>query len=165
MTNRIRLAIAVVSACSGMGCSSTGDVAEPQGPAAATISEGIEYRATTAVLESFPVQLHTTVDITNRSGSAVGHVFPDGCVVLLRAFQGTSQVPSWDQQGIVGCTQALIEVNLTSGGSRRFQVRTDARAILGDSLPNGRYRLEAYLRPSGKLVRVDAGAADLAVPR
>jgi hypothetical protein len=165
VTNSIRLAIAVGCATWGLSCSSTGDVAEPQGPAAATISEGIEYRASTAVLESFPVQLHTIVDVTNRSGSAVDVVFPDGCIVLLRAFQGTRPVPSWDQQGLVGCTQALIEVHFARGASRRFETRTDARAILGDSLSDGQYRLEAYLRPSGKVVRVDAGVADLAIPR
>jgi hypothetical protein len=42
---------------------------------------------------------------------------------------------------------------------------TSARAILGDSLPDGRYRLEAWLRPDSGPVFVEAGTVDLSVPR
>jgi len=38
-----------------------------------------------------------------------------------------------------------------------------AATILGDSLPNGEYRITAYLRPE-QIVELDAGMAHLAVP-
>ena len=38
-----------------------------------------------------------------------------------------------------------------------------AATILGDSLPNGNYRITVYLRP-GEIVELDVGTADLAVP-
>ena len=38
-----------------------------------------------------------------------------------------------------------------------------AATILGDSLPDGEYRITAYMRP-GQVVELEAGMADLAVP-
>ncbi len=164
---RILARPAITAACLAVatGCSNSGDVAEPQPPAATTVADGVEYRTQTLVLESFPVQLHTIVDVTNRSSDRVELVFPDGCVVLLRAFQDPQQEPVWDQGRDIACTMMLTQADLAPGESRRFETRTGARDILGDSLNDGRYRLEAYLRPSGKTVRIDAGTVHLAVPR
>jgi hypothetical protein len=126
---------------------------------------GLEYRAWTDVLESFPVQLRINVRITNTTGSAIDLTFPDGCVVLVRAYrQGASQ-PAWDQQSITGCTLALVQVRLEPGRSVTRVSATGARAILGDSLPDGHYLLQAVLRPNTGLITVQAGTVPLSVPR
>jgi hypothetical protein len=129
--------------------------------------DGVHFSATTAVLESFPVHLHTTVEATNRGGSPATLVFPDGCTVLLRAWRedGTADEPAWDQAGTTACTMAVQRVTLQPGESRSFETRTDAREILGDSLPDGSYRLAAYLRPATGAVQVPAGTVPLAVQR
>ncbi len=141
------------------------DTAGPDNGGFLRTEEGLLYRASTAVLESFPVQLRTHVNITNATGSDIDLTFPDGCVVLIRAYREGSSQPAWDQRANTGCTAALVRVHLGPGESQEFVAATDARAILGDSLPDGNYRLRAVLRPQTGEVIVDAGTAPLAVPR
>lgn len=154
------LAVAFAVGCGGNAVDPAGDA-----PAALRTPDGLEYSAETLVMESFPVQLNTRVHVTNSSSSARTLTFPDGCVVLVRAYRAGSSKPVWDQGNSVGCTMALVGVNLAPGETRTLESRTGAAEILGDSLPDGRYTLEAYLRPSTGTVTVDAGVADLAVPR
>jgi hypothetical protein len=125
---------------------------------------GITYRVTDfAIAESFPVQLGITVEIENESTTPKSVTFPDGCVVLMRAYDGRPE-PVWDMGDTVGCTLALVEVDLAPGESQEFQAGlVSAATILGDTLPNGEYRITAYLRP-GQIVELEAGTADLAVP-
>ncbi len=125
---------------------------------------GITYRATSLIIaESFPVQIGVTVELVNESGMPQSVTFPDGCVVLMRAYDGGPD-PVWDMGGSVACSLALVEVDLAPGGSEVFQSGlVSAATILGDSLPNGEYRITAYLRP-GEVVELNAGRADLAVP-
>jgi hypothetical protein len=125
---------------------------------------GITYTMTSfAIAESFPVQLRITVELANESTTQKSVTFPDGCVVLMRAYDGGTE-PVWDMGSTVACTLALVEVDLVPGESQEFQVGlVSAATILGDSLPNGEYRITAYLRP-GQIVELEAGVADLAVP-
>jgi len=126
--------------------------------------DGITYRVTSfAIAESFPVQIRITVQIENESTTSQSVTFPDGCVVLIRAYdRGTK--PVWDEGHTVACTQALVQVSLPPGESEEFHTGlVSAATILGDSLPNGEYRITAYLRP-GQIVELDAGMVDLAVP-
>jgi hypothetical protein len=123
------------------------------------VDSPVTYKVTGfAIAESFPVQISVTVEATNGSVT-----FPDGCVVLMRVYaDGTD--PAWDMSGAVACTQALVQVDLDPGGTEQFQTGlVSAATILGDSLPNGNYRITAYLRP-GEIVELDAGTVDLAVP-
>ncbi len=126
--------------------------------------DGITYRVTEFnIAESFPVQLGITVELANESTTQKSVTFSDGCVVLMRAY-GTGTEPVWDMGPTVACTLALVVVELAPGESREFQVGlVSAATILGDSLPNGQYRITAYLRP-GQIVELEAGVADLAVP-
>ena len=81
----------------------------------------------------------------------------------MRAY-GDGTEPVWDMSGAVGCTQALVQVDLAPGGTEQFQTGlVSAATILGDNLPNGNYRITAYLRP-GEIVELDVGTVDLAVP-
>ncbi len=125
---------------------------------------GITYRVTGFdIAESFPVQLGITVELANESTTQKSVTFPDGCVVLMRAYDGGTE-PVWDMGNTVACTLALVEVDLAPGESQEFQVGlVSAATILGDSLPDGEYRITAYLRP-GQIVELEAGMADLAVP-
>ena len=126
--------------------------------------DGIRYRVTAfAIAESFPVQLGITVELENESMSPQSVIFPDGCVVLMRAYDSRAE-PVWDMSQTVACTLALVEVDLAPGESEEFSTGlVSAATILGDSLPNGEYRITAYLRP-GQIVELEAGVADLAIP-
>ena len=162
MTRRPTLAIGLFLAA----CSNGGD------PVADTPSDsrsvgGIVYTAQTAIAESFPVQLYVTVTATNPSGNAVELGFPDGCIVTLRAYDNAELTgePAWDQARAVVCTHAIEERTVPGGGALELRGASDARDVLGDSLPDGRYYLTAVLRPNGETVEVPAGSADLAVPR
>ena len=126
--------------------------------------DGITYRVTGFVIaESFPVQLGITVELENESATPKSVTFPDGCVVLMRAYDGRTE-PLWDMGNTVACALVLVEVDLAPGESQQFQAGlVSAATILGDSLPNGEYRITAYLRP-GEIVELEAGIADLAVP-
>ncbi len=125
---------------------------------------GITYRVTGFVIaESFPVQLGITVELENESTTPQSVTFPNGCVVLMRAYDSGTE-PAWDLGQAVGCTLALVEVDLVPGEREEFDTGlVSAATILGDSLSNGEYRITAYLRP-GQIVELDAGMADLAVP-
>ena len=127
-------------------------------------TDGITYRVTSFnIAESFPVQLQITVEIENESTTSQSVTSPDGCVVLVRAYDGGTE-PVWDEGRTAACTQALVQVSLAPGESADFHTgMLSAATILGDSLPNGEYRIAAYLRP-GKIVERDAGRVDLAVP-
>ncbi len=126
--------------------------------------DGITYRVTSFVIaESFPVQLGITVELENESTIPRSVTFPDGCVVLMRAYDSGTE-PVWDMGQTVACTLALVEVDLAPGQSEEFITGlVSAASILGDSLPNGEYQITAYLRP-GQIVELEAGMADLAVP-
>ena len=132
--------------------------------ASSDVIGGLTYQVTSFVIaESFPIQIGVTVEILNGSTTSQSVTFPDGCVVLMRAYD-TGTEPAWDMGGAVGCTMALVQVDLGPGESREFQTGlVSAQTILGDSLPNGTYRITVYLRP-GQIVELDAGTADLAVP-
>ena len=125
---------------------------------------GITYRVTGFVIaESFPVQIGITVELENESTTPQSVTFPDGCVVLMRAYDSGTD-PIWDMGQTVACSLALVEVDLAPGQSEEFITGlVSAASILGDSLPNEEYRITAYLRP-GQIVELEAGMADLAVP-
>ena len=130
----------------------------------AQLIDGITYRVTSfTIAESFPVQLGITVEIENESTNPQSVTFPDGCVVLMRAYDSGTE-PVWDMSQTVACTLALVEVDLAPGEIEEFSVGlVSAATILGDSLPNGEYRITAYLRP-GQVVELEAGVVDLAIP-
>ena len=61
---------------------------------------------------------------------------------------------------------ALVPVELAPGATREVPTPTaSAYDILGEDLPDGKYRITIYLRPDGAVVEIDAGTTDLAIPR
>lgn len=131
----------------------------------APLTEGdLRYVAETSIMESFPVQLATTVKIENIGSKPASVEFANGCPVLLRAYRTPDRTaqPAWDQAREVFCTQAIQVITIMPGESREFTTRTDAAQILGDSLPNGRYFLTAVVNKTGWPLQLEAGAVDLA---
>lgn len=126
---------------------------------------GIDFLA--EVAPSSP-GLSARVTIANRRAEPVVLAFPDGCLALLRAYEGESDrlAPVWDQRDAVACDPASASIELAPGERREVPVPpVDADQILGDTLPDGTYRLTAYLRPEGRVVEVEAGTVELAVSR
>ena len=122
------------------------------------IFEGLTYRVTqVAIAESGPIQIGVTVEVENATASERSVVFPDGCVVLMRAYVG-GPTSVWDLATDRGCDLALVQVDLAPGEVRRYQTGlVSAAEILGDDLPPGEYRLTAYLRPGGQVVELEMG--------
>lgn len=164
------LLLAAALACGGAASTTTAPAGDPGALTGAVVRNGIEYEADVRVMESFPVQLAATVTVTNRGTEERTVTFSDGCLALLRAYRSDGGGPVWDQAGEMGCTQALVPVTLAPGESRELQVPTvSAYEILGDALPDGDYRIVAYVRvvDDGGVdtIEIDAGTAALAVPR
>ena len=166
MTRRIRSLLPLPLAALAAACMSS---VEPDGPpsSSAVIHGQIEYTAETLIMESFPVQLRTIVRMRNRTGSATEIRFGGGCPVLIRAYRDEARTRlAWDQSRTVACTKEIQILSLRSGESaERAAPHTDARQILGDSLPDGRYWLSAHVQIVGSPLLIAAGAADLAIPR
>jgi hypothetical protein len=162
------LALSVAATCGGESTPTPPDRVPGGGrPADAVVRDGIEYRADVLVMESFPVQLSGRVTVRNTSSAARTVTFPDGCVALLRAYRAGAGGPVWDQASEVGCTMALVPVELGAGEEREIATATaSAYEILGTELPDGEYRIAIYLRPieAGE-VEIEAGTTDLAIPR
>lgn len=167
---RTPLAIALFAVILGATC---GDQTSPTPPdrdgrlAGAVVRNGIEYRADVLIMESFPVQLSGRAILTNRGSERRAVTFPDGCVALMRAYSLEGRTPAWDQAHEVGCTMALVPVELDPGEERVFPTPSaSAYEILAGGLPDGAYRVTVYLRPvEGEIVEIEAGTADLAIPR
>lgn len=123
------------------------------------------YRVTSVtVAESFPVQIGVTVAVRNRTASTQSATFPDGCVVLMRAYRGDPS-PSWDMATAFACTLALVQRDVAPGEEIEFDAGlVSAGTILGEALPSGEYRMTAYLRPGGDIVELEMGRFDLDQP-
>ncbi|HET6616735.1 MAG TPA: BsuPI-related putative proteinase inhibitor [Gemmatimonadota bacterium] len=167
---RASLPIAMLAVALGATCGdqTTPTPLDPGGNLTGSIvRDGIEYRAEVLVMESFPVQLSGRATIRNASSEPRTVTFPDGCVALMRAYRPQGGGPVWDQAHEIGCTMALVPVELAPGEERTVPTPTaSAYEILGTDLPDGDYRITVYLRPidAGE-VEIDAGTTDLAIPR
>jgi hypothetical protein len=125
--------------------------------------DGVLYRVTELLIaESFPVQIGVTVELENLSSAPRTVVFPDGCVVLMRAYADGGDL-AWDMGADRGCTEALVEVRLEAGEVRGFHTGlVSAATILEGGLAAGEYLITAYLRPADR-VEIEAGTVDLAL--
>lgn len=156
------LSIAVAALCAACASDPAG---APVGP---SVRQGdVEFTAETAVMKSFPVQLATTVTMRNRGSEKVAVQLGSGCPVLLRAFRdGARANLAWDQGREMVCTQQIQIVDLAAGETATREASVvSARDVLGDSLPDGRYWLGAYVQVVGAPLVLPAGDTELAVPR
>lgn len=160
------IALAIALACSDGPAEPSNDPPGIPIGSGSTMHGDVEYAATLRVMESFPVQIAADITVTNDGDEAVRIVFPDGCVVLLRAYALDGDDPVWDQGRDFACTLALVSIDLEPGASKSYTTPTSsARDILGDTLPDTSYRIEAYLRPDDETIEIDTGTVELAIPR
>lgn len=155
-------ATALLTACSG--AEGPIDIGGETVPRNVAVVDSIRYSAETAILESFPVQLRTTVTLTNLAQRTDTLEVPGGCPVTLRAYRVPTRTgtPVWDQSKVLICTLQLRYIVLESGESELLQGGATATDILGDSLPDGRYYLSAVVRANGETIELAAGSATLA---
>src|SRR6187455_1038337 len=87
------------------------------GPAAPVIRHGdVDYSAVTAIMESFPVQLSTTVMMANSSAAATTVRLGGGCPVQLRVYRDAARTTlAWDQGRVLFCTKEIQIVDLPRG--------------------------------------------------
>jgi hypothetical protein len=156
--------LAVLVACGAPGSGEENRPGADAGPPQRAAVGGVTYSAETRIAETAPVTVYATARVENTSSTQQEVTFPDGCVVLLRAYRDASRTgaPAWDQQQGAVCTMMLVQVSLAPGESREFVASVRADEILGDSLPAGRYYFTAVLRPDGQRVEIAAGKAELA---
>lgn len=149
---------ALVSGCSASSVAPSHDFDEVE-------FGNLIYRVKSVTLaESFPVQIGVTVAVRNQTASTQPVTFPDGCVVLLRAYRD-HPAPVWDMASAVECTLALVQRDLEPGEEIEFTVGlVSAGTILGEALPPGEYRITAYLRPGDGIVELEIGLFELAQP-
>lgn len=168
--NRHALRFAALLLCAPIaGCLSSVDPIDAidGAPGSDAVIQGeIGYRASTAILESYPVQLHTTVVMINRGKTRAEVRLASGCPVHLRAYRNEERTRlAWDQGQQLVCTKQIQVIDLAPADTAQRSTRSNARDILGDSLPDGRYWLAAYVQVVGAPVLVSTGYADLSVPR
>ena len=121
------------------------------------------YRVQMDIAESFPVQIGLRVEVENIGDETATVSFNDGCVVLMRVYDGDEEV--WDLGHTVACAAVIVDVTLDPGQIETFEIGLiSAAEILGDTLPDGEYRVAAYVRP-GKELELDAGTVNLAIQR
>jgi hypothetical protein len=128
------------------------------------IENNVEYSAETLIMESFPVQVRTNVQLSNRGSSNQTVTFPDGCVVILRVYSDAARTQLvYESRRDFMCTMATVPIEIAAGSQREVSSPSiSAAQILGSSLPNGRYHFSALIRPDGKQLLIPAGSADLA---
>lgn len=132
---------------------------------ARTPLRGIDFEGD-RVPASGPWAFEGSVTLTNRRTDAATLTFPDPCLALIRVYEvdRTRQAPVWDQASSVACDGEPVVVELSPGESRSMPIQAvSGTGILGDSLPEGRYRITAYVRPDGRVIEVELGEADLSV--
>lgn len=165
------MAALVVTACTTAGNPDS----ETQQPAPDVAAAGETGRATAAamhytadlrVMESFPVQLDARMQVHNPTTQKATLELPGGCPLLLSAYRDAARTDlAWDQGQAIVCTQQLQIVDLAPSAQQEFTSRSDARAVLGDSLPDGTYHMSARLVVNDTVITHTVGAVQLAVPR
>jgi hypothetical protein len=142
-----------------------GPVATPGTPGVAgtQVVDGFGYRAQSVELPAQPRQVDVAVTVMNMLQRERQLEFPDGCIVLIRAYRDAARsgVPAWDQQRQAACTQAIQRVTFGAGEARFYRATVSVPDILGDTLAPGRYHFTALLRPAGRRVEVPAGDLEL----
>ncbi|HUP01510.1 MAG TPA: BsuPI-related putative proteinase inhibitor [Gemmatimonadota bacterium] len=112
-----------------------------------------------------PDVLDVDVTLFNRTDSPRTIRFPDSCEVLLRAYFPTGR-RVWDQlEREKSCRNVIQEVRLAPGETRVFDEQVGSLGILGFTLPEGEYRITAYMRPLDHAeVELDLGIVPLERP-
>lgn len=121
----------------------------------------LQYSAETAIAESFPVQLYTTVRVHNPNAEARTVTSPDGCEVVLKVYATPARTgrPAWTPRLV--CAAVIESYTIAPGETLELRRHVGAGEILGDTLPDGRYHITAHVKFEGGR-DLPAGEADLA---
>lgn len=159
----------VVLVALALACGSdAGGPSAPSAPAGSTPAP-IQGRIGDATFQAQLVQpawdrLVGRVTLTNPTAAPLALQFPDTCVVLLRLYtlvEGRLVIDAHSKR----CIAVPVDVALAPGESRTFETNVTFFFILGNSLPEGRYRAVLYLRPEGRaLVEIAVGLPRLVRP-
>jgi hypothetical protein len=104
------------------------------------------------------------VTLTNPTAAPVALRFPDTCVLLLRLYTLAESQLVIDAHS-KRCIEVPVDVALAPGESRTFETNVTFFFILGNQLPEGRYRAILYLRPEGRpVVEIAVGLPRLVRP-
>lgn len=155
--------VAMASACADrVPAPETGEGADSIRVVAPADFSGLRLEAVVAVIDSTPVQLQGSLEVTNPTGPATSFDV-GGCPVFLRVYDATGAMV-WDQGDGAICTMILRTVTLGGGKTERFQTaEADVTAILGEELPDGTYRAAVYLAlVDGGQPEASAGEVELA---
>ena len=143
---RLALLAIVALACGGGGGGPSAP-GSPVGPAPIRSRLGeLEIRA--ELVQPAWDRLVGRVTLTNPTTMTVAVRFPDTCIVLLRLYtvsEGRLMIDAHSKR----CIEVPVDVALAPGESRTFETNTTFFFILGNALPEGRYRATLYLRPEG----------------
>jgi hypothetical protein len=145
-------------------------------------TDGFRYRVGSAVVGAAFDTLRIAVVAVNGSRETRAIMFSSPCAPFNRiAVSITGAGRKWDsdtwrpairpatrtvsgQPIVFACSMVIM--GMYPGTSRTFALTVPVKEVLGDSLPNGRYRVTARARINGDMVRgLDAGDVDLSSPR
>ncbi|MFN2420118.1 MAG: hypothetical protein ABR527_01870 [Gemmatimonadota bacterium] len=145
-----------------LGCvRSTPPETEPTAPAL----RGLDFDADLDRVERSPLRLEAVVTITNRRSTPVTLTFPIACLGLIRAYEGGSSAPVWEQLSGEGCPRQPLPLALEPDDEREIRIREmSAGEVLGQNLPEGTYRFTVLLEPDGHVLEIEAGEAELERP-
>lgn len=129
------------------------------------VTGSLSFAAGVDVMESFPIQLVGFLSVTNRGRDRVTFGV-GGCPVLLRVRRPGDMAVVWDQGEEVVCVAVRRLIVLEPDASITLHTPTSsATDILGETLPDGMYRIGVYLRSDEDETEVDAGPVELSIPR
>jgi hypothetical protein len=140
--------LSLTLACGADGGGPTTPTTGPSGPSSihGRIGE-IDFQA--QLLQPAWDRLVGRVTLMNPTSASVALRFPDTCVLLLRLYTITESQLVIDAHS-KRCIQVPVDVTLAPGESRTFETNVTFFFILGNQLPEGRYRAILYLRPEGR---------------
>jgi hypothetical protein len=107
--------------------------------------------------------LIATVSFHNRTPAAVDVEYPAGCAVRLRLFRSGRRDSAFDERSLACDASVTLPLAIPAQETRTLVSGfRSPDAILGDSLPSGRYDVVAVLRLAGhEPVEISAGSLTL----
>jgi hypothetical protein len=132
-------------------------------PAAPVAVDGLLYSAdvqsTTMGPQNGPMSLVVRVHVRNP-GPGAARLNVDGCTVIPEFRHAGSQQAEPDWTPAIGCAQAPYGVDIAAGATHTFEFLA-YDAMLAAALEDGRYDVVARFRLPGRVLRLDAGTADV----
>jgi hypothetical protein len=123
-------------------------------PAAGVTDAMLTYTLTAAVPADSPGWVRGRLVATNSRGGPIHTELAGGCMLWPRAYrEGAWGTPAWDSRRIIDvCTMDAVILHLAAGEASRpdlWRYALRHAEILGDTLPEGEYRIGATIYPDG----------------